>query len=107
MPFDGLFRAIPCTMIILSLVETARILHLSAYLPAKQVFCVTHLPQIAAAADSHLLIAKEIRQGRTYTSVTKLDQPGRVEELSRIIGGSQITDITRKSAEEMILQERS
>ena len=73
----------------------------------KQVFCVTHLPQIAAAADSHLLIAKEIRQGRTYTSVTKLDQPGRVEELSRIIGGSQITDITRKSAEEMILQERS
>lgn len=68
----------------------------------KQVFCVTHLPQIAAAADTHLLIAKAVRQGRTYTSVTRLDRPGRVEELSRIIGGSQITENTRKSAEEMI-----
>ncbi len=73
----------------------------------KQVFCVTHLPQIAAAADTHLLISKEVRQGRTYTSVTKLDQNGRIEELSRIIGGSFITDNTRKSAEEMILQKRS
>lgn len=68
----------------------------------KQVFCVTHLPQIAAAADTHLLISKEVRQGRTYTSVTKLDRQGRVEELSRIIGGSQITENTRKSAEDMI-----
>lgn len=68
----------------------------------KQVFCVTHLPQIAAAADTHLLIAKSVRQGRTFTSVTKLDRQGRVEELSRIIGGSQITENTRKSAEEMI-----
>ena len=68
----------------------------------KQVLCVTHLPQIAAMGDTHMLIAKEERQGRTYTSVTPLDHQGRVQELARIIGGAQITDITRKSAEEML-----
>jgi len=68
----------------------------------KQVLCVTHLPQIAAMGDTHMLISKEERQGRTYTSVTPLDHQGRVQELARIIGGAQITDITRKSAEEML-----
>jgi len=76
-----------------------KLLHVSE---GKQVLCVTHLPQIAAAADTHLLIAKSVRNGRTFTSVTKLDRKGRVEELSRIIGGSQFTENTRKSAEEMI-----
>lgn len=70
----------------------------------KQVFCVTHLPQIAAAADSHLLISKEVREGRTYTSVQKLDRAARIEEISRIIGGNVITENTRKSAEEMLNQ---
>ena len=68
----------------------------------KQVFCVTHLPQIAAIADCHLLIAKTVRDKRTYTSVTPLDKQGRVEELARIIGGSDITENTRKSAEDML-----
>ncbi len=68
----------------------------------KQVFCVSHLPQIAAIADTHLLISKEVRQGRTYTSVVKLTREGRVEELSRILGGADITDNIRKSAEEML-----
>ncbi len=68
----------------------------------KQVFCVSHLPQIAAIADTHLLISKEVRQGRTYTSVTKLSKEGRVEELSRILGGADITDNIRRSAEEML-----
>lgn len=71
----------------------------------KQVFCVTHLPQIAAAADTHLLIAKEVRDGRTYTSVDKLSHEGRVEELARIIGGADITENTRKSAEDMLKHE--
>ena len=69
---------------------------------AKQVLCVTHLPQLAALADTHLLIAKEERDGRTYTTVTPLDREGRKRELARIIGGANITETTLKSAEEML-----
>ena len=68
----------------------------------KQVLCVTHLPQIAALANTHLLIAKSERGGRTYTSVTPLDIEGRKAELARIIGGTTITETTLKSAEEML-----
>lgn len=68
----------------------------------KQVLCVTHLPQLAALADTHLLIAKEERGGRTYTTVTPLDREGRKRELARIIGGTNITQTTLKSAEEML-----
>ena len=69
----------------------------------KQVLCVTHLPQLAALADTHMLIAKSERDGRTFTTVTPLDTQGRINELARIIGGTNITEITRKSAEEMLL----
>ena len=68
----------------------------------KQVLCVTHLPQLAALANTHLLIAKSEREGRTYTSVTPLDIEGRKKELARIIGGTNITETTLKSAEEML-----
>lgn len=68
----------------------------------KQVLCVTHLPQLAALANTHLLIAKEERAGRTYTTVTPLDLEGRKQELARIIGGTNITETTLKSAEEML-----
>ena len=68
----------------------------------KQVLCVTHLPQLAALANTHLLIAKSERDGRTYTSVTPLDLEGRKRELARIIGGANITETTLKSAEEML-----
>lgn len=68
----------------------------------KQVLCVTHLPQMAAMADTHLLISKAEREGRTYTSVTPLDLDGRTRELARIIGGAKITDTTLKSAREML-----
>ena len=68
----------------------------------KQVLCVTHLPQLAALANTHLLIAKSERDGRTYTSVTPLDIEGRKRELARIIGGTNITETTLKSAEEML-----
>ena len=70
----------------------------------KQVLCVTHLPQLAALADTHLLIAKGERDGRTYTTVTPLDIDGRKQELARIIGGANITETTLKSAEEMLLK---
>ena len=68
----------------------------------KQVLCVTHLPQLAALANTHLLIAKGERDGRTYTTVTPLDMDGRKKELARIIGGTNITETTLKSAEEML-----
>lgn len=68
----------------------------------KQVLCVTHLPQLAALATTHFLIAKEERDGRTYTSVIPLDKEGRKRELARIIGGANITETTLKSAEEML-----
>ena len=70
----------------------------------RQVFSVTHLAQIAAYADTHLLIEKTVRDGGTYTSVTGLDFDGRVDELARIIGGNVITEITKNSAAEMLLQ---
>lgn len=69
----------------------------------KQVLCVTHLPQLAALADTHMLIAKSEHDGRTYTTVTPLDRKGRAMELARIIGGTNITETTLKSAEEMLL----
>ena len=68
----------------------------------RQVLCVTHLPQIAALAEHHLLISKSERQGRTYTEVTALDRAGRILELARMIGGAEITETTQKSAEEML-----
>lgn len=68
----------------------------------KQVLCVTHLPQMAALANTHMLISKSERDGRTYTSVTPLDRDGRKRELARIIGGAKITETTLKSAEEML-----
>lgn len=77
----------------------AKLLRVSS---GKQVLCVTHLPQIAAMADRHLLIAKSERQGRTFTTVSPLDRDGRINELARIIGGEVITDVTRRSAAEML-----
>ncbi len=68
----------------------------------KQVMCVTHLPQIAAMADSHYLIAKHEQDGRTYTQVTELDREGRRRELARLHGGDFITDTTLASAEEQL-----
>ena len=68
----------------------------------RQVLCITHLPQIAAVADGHLLIAKTEREGRTFTEVTPLDREGRKREIARIIGGAVITEKTLASAEEML-----
>ncbi len=75
---------------------------LSSVAAGKQVLCVTHLPQIAAMADRHLLIAKSEHDGRTYTTVSPLDRDGRINELARIIGGEVITEVTRRSAAEML-----
>lgn len=68
----------------------------------KQVMCVTHLPQIAAMADSHYVISKQERAGRTYTDVVLLDREGRRRELARLHGGDVVTATTLASAEEQL-----
>ena len=70
----------------------------------KQVLCVTHLPQIAAMADTHFSVEKGESKGRTFTDVTRLDQAGRVDELARLIGGAAVTDTLRQSASELLEQ---
>ncbi len=67
-----------------------------------QVLCVTHQAQIAALADHHYLIKKQVEQGRTFTEVQPLDHEGRVNELARIIGGVNITEAARSHAEDML-----
>lgn len=68
----------------------------------KQVICVTHLAQIAAAADTHLLIEKSVDMGRTYTRVTELDYNNRITEIARIMSGTEITDKLFDSAKELL-----
>lgn len=67
-----------------------------------QVFCVTHQPQIARFADSHLLVRKEAIAGRTEVSVDRLDRRGRVEEIARMLTGAEITETARRHAREML-----
>ncbi|MCR4746517.1 MAG: DNA repair protein RecN [Lachnospiraceae bacterium] len=66
-----------------------------------QVICITHLPQIAAMADHHFLIQKNVIDERTVTEIRELDDEEITDELSRIIGGAVVTDTVRQSAEEM------
>ena len=68
----------------------------------RQVLCVTHLPQVAAQADWQWSIAKETRDGATFSRVNALDREGRVEEIARMLGGVRITDTTRRHAREML-----
>ena len=67
-----------------------------------QILCVTHLPQIAALADSHHIVRKEVVKDRTSTTVDKLKQGERIEEVARMLGGIKITERTRRHAEEMV-----
>ena len=67
----------------------------------RQIICVTHLAQVAAFADNHLLISKATENERTFTSVTSLDKEGRICELARIMGG-EITDSLKNSAKELL-----
>lgn len=69
----------------------------------RQIICVTHLAQIASLADKHFSIAKNISGNRTFTDVKVLSYEERKKELARIIGGLNITDLTLKNAEEMLI----
>ena len=75
---------------------------LSAIGRKKQVLCVSHLPQIAAMADSQYLIEKTERGGRTYTTVRELDEEGRTRELARLMGGDHITDGMLQAAKDVL-----
>jgi DNA repair protein RecN (Recombination protein N) len=67
-----------------------------------QVLCVTHQPQIARFADAHFRVAKGVGSGRTHVAVDRLNERGRVEELARMLGGAEITEITRRHARELL-----
>ncbi len=67
-----------------------------------QILCITHTAQIAALADCHLLIQKNVSNERTYTEIHPLDENGRVEALARLISGDHVTEISRANAREML-----
>ena len=67
-----------------------------------QVFCVTHLPQIASMSDTHFLVSKEVKLDKTYTNIRKMDTLEKEYEIARMIGGSKITELTLQHSREMI-----
>ena len=67
----------------------------------RQVLCITHLPQIAAMADTHFEIHKAASEGSTATSIRRLNREQTVEELARLLGGAKITDTVIQNAREM------
>ena len=67
-----------------------------------QILCITHTAQIAALADCHLLIQKNVANDRTYTEIHPLDEEGRVEALARLISGDHVTELSRANAREML-----
>ena len=73
----------------------------------RQVMCVTHLPQIAAMADSQYLVSKDEKEGRTYTQITLLDEEGRKKEIARLYGGDHITQTTLAAAAEQLLADNT
>ncbi len=68
----------------------------------KQVLCVTHLPQLAAMADTHFSVEKGEREGRTHTAVAELNREGRMDELARLTGGQRLTSALLAGAEELL-----
>ena len=70
----------------------------------RQILCITHLPQIAAMADSHFLIEKESNGAETTTKVTPLTEDGSVREVARLMGGSDVTETTLAAAKELIAE---
>ena len=75
---------------------------LAAVAESHQVICVTHLPPIAALADSHYVVEKSVAGGRTFTTARKLDEAQRVRELARMLGGVEITAQAERHAAEML-----
>ena len=72
-----------------------------------QVICITHLPQIASFGQTHYRVAKSVSEGRTRTDVKTLSDTERLEEITRMLGGVEITDKTRDAAREMLKAAKS
>ena len=68
----------------------------------KQVICITHLPQVAAMADKHFLIEKSVVGNKTVSSITKMDEEERINELARMLSGSTVSPAVLANAREMI-----
>jgi len=79
---------------------------LQAAASSHQVLCITHLPQIAAFADTHFRVQKEVVEGRTVTRVVRLNEDQRIEELARMLGGERVTQSAREHAKALIAQAR-
>ena len=75
---------------------------ISGIAQASQVLCITHLPQVAAMADHHYFIAKQVVGDRTETSLTRLDETSRVDELARMSAGTQVTKLALEHAHELL-----
>jgi DNA repair protein RecN (Recombination protein N) len=75
---------------------------LAALSTSRQVICITHLPQIAKYASRHFKVEKEVKGGRTYSKISKLDKKERVQELARMLGGEKITDTALRHARELL-----
>lgn len=69
---------------------------------ASQVFCITHLPQVAAMADTHLYITKAIKEDRTSTRVDQLEEAEKIAEIARMISGAEMTSLTKQHAKELL-----
>ena len=67
-----------------------------------QVLCISHLPQVAAMADHHYFIKKEVEHDRTFTSLAEIDHMARIEEVSRMMSGAEITELTLQHATELL-----
>ena len=67
-----------------------------------QVLCITHLPQVASQGSVHFAVRKQVRDGRTFTEVDRLDDAARVEEVARMLGGRHLTTVTMQHAREML-----
>ncbi len=70
----------------------------------QQVFCITHLPQVAAWANRHFRVLKQVQEGRTMTTALELDRNGVVDELARMLAGETVTEAARRHAEELLAQ---
>lgn len=79
---------------------------LRAAAAGSQVLCITHLPQVAAFADAHFRVEKQVRAGRTTARVVRLDEAARVEELARMLGGAAVTESARAHARQLLAEAR-
>ena len=68
----------------------------------RQVLCVTHLPQVASQGEQHWLVGKSTDKGATRSTLTILTPQGRIDEIARMLGGTEITATTKKAAKEML-----